>query len=302
VSGTVGGEAASLLQVEGVPYRPGTTVGLSGLQQAFQRTLVGAPTTEVVREYAAGQVVSVEQRWTGHAGTDVRTTISASVQEAAHKALQSVRGSAAIVAISATTGHVLAVAQRDAGDMPPVQALSGKYQPGQAFTIVSTAALLNTGLIGVNMAIPCDASNPVGGENFTNDPPVPNRGTFRADFADACSTAFAGLSLKLSARELWNAAAGFGLGKAWQLPLDRRCTAGAGHGGRNRRPALRRRFRIARDRRGRGLPLCGGQPSDCSGHRVVGSLAPANDCPRSRQHRRPGVTRRQGRAGRGHQR
>jgi cell division protein FtsI/penicillin-binding protein 2 len=220
VSGTVGGEASSLLQVEGVPYRPGTTVGQSGLQQAFQRTLVGAPTTEVVMENAAGQVVSVQQRWIGHAGTDVRTTINASMQQAANKALQSARGSAAIVAISPTTGRVLAVAQRDARDMPPVQALSGRYQPGQAFTIVSTAALLNTGLIGVNTPIPCDSSNPVGGENFTNDPPVPNRGTFRADFAEACSTAFAGLSLRLSARELRDAAAGFGLGKAWQLPLS----------------------------------------------------------------------------------
>jgi cell division protein FtsI/penicillin-binding protein 2 len=220
VSGTVGGESASLLQVEGIPYRPGTTVGLSGLEQAFQRTLVGAPTTEVVVENAAGQVVSVEQRWLGHPGTDVRTTINASVQEAANKAVQSAPGSAAIVAVSATTGQVLAVAQHNARNMPQVQPLSGKYQPGQAFTVISTAALLNTGLIGVNTPIPCGASNPVGGENFTNDPPVPNLGTFRADFADACSTAFAGLSLRLSARDLREAAAGFGLGKPWQLPLS----------------------------------------------------------------------------------
>jgi cell division protein FtsI/penicillin-binding protein 2 len=220
VSGAVGSEAASLLQEEGIPYRPGTTVGLSGLQQSFQRTLVGTPTTEVVMENAAGQVVSVEQRWPGHVGTDVRTTINASVQEAANKALQSAPGSAAIVAISPTTGQVLAVAQHDASDMPQIQALSGKYPPGQAFTIVSTAALLNTGLIGVNTPIPCDVTNPIGGENFTNDPPVPDLGTFRADFADACSTAFVGLSLRLSARELREAAAGFGLGKPWQLPLS----------------------------------------------------------------------------------
>jgi cell division protein FtsI/penicillin-binding protein 2 len=220
VSGAVGGEAASQLQLEGIPYRPGTTVGLSGLQQAFQRTLVGSPTTEVVVENAAGQVVSVEQRWLGHAGTDVRTTINASVQEAANKALQSGPGSAAIVAISATTGQVLAVAQRNGRDTPQIQALSGKYQPGQAFTIVSTAALLNTGVIGVNLQIPCGVSNTVGGENFTNDPPVPNQGTFRADFANACSTAFAGLSLRLSARALREAAVGFGLGKPWQLPLS----------------------------------------------------------------------------------
>jgi cell division protein FtsI/penicillin-binding protein 2 len=219
VSGTVGSEATGLLQAEGIPYRPGTTVGLSGLQQSFQRMLVGAPTTEVVVENAAGQVVSVEQRWLGHPGTDVSTTINASVQEAANRALQSARGSAAIVAISPTTGHVLAVAQHDARGMPQVQALTGKYQPGQAFTIISTTALLNTGF-AENHPIPCYAANQVGGQNFTNDPPVPYRVTLRADFANACSTAFAGLSLQLSARELREAAAGFGLGKGWQLPLS----------------------------------------------------------------------------------
>jgi cell division protein FtsI/penicillin-binding protein 2 len=220
VSGGVGSEAASLLQAEGIPYRPGTTIGLSGLQQTFQRMLVGTPTTEVVTANAAGNVVSVLHRWPGRPGADVRTTISASVQQAANQALQSASGSAAIVAFSPSTGHVLAVAERDVNGMPQVQPLSGRYQPGQAFTIVSTAALLNTGLIGVNTPIPCESSNPVGGESFTNVPPVLAGGTFRADFANACSTAFAGLSLRLSAKDLPSAAVGFGLGKGWELPLD----------------------------------------------------------------------------------
>jgi cell division protein FtsI/penicillin-binding protein 2 len=220
VSGSVGSEAAGVLQEDGIPYRPGATVGLSGLQQSFQRLLVGSPTTEVVAENAAGHVVSVLHTWTGHNGTDVQTTINASVQQAANKALQSAGGSAAIVAISPATGHVLAVASRGARGMPAINALDGRYQPGQAFTIVSTAALLNTGQVGVNTAIPCSASNPVGGQNFTNDPPVPNRDTFHADFANACSTAFAGLSLRMSGKDLMTTAAGFGLGKAWQLPLS----------------------------------------------------------------------------------
>jgi cell division protein FtsI/penicillin-binding protein 2 len=220
VSGEVGSEAASLLQAEGVPYRPGTTIGLSGLQQAFQRTLAGTPTTEVVVANTAGQVVSVLHRWPGRPGANVRTTISASVQQAANRALRFASGSAALVAISPSTGDVLAVAERDVAGMPQVQPFSGRYQPGQAFTIVSTAALLNTGLIGVNTPIPCGSSNPIGGEDFTNDPPVRAGGTFRADFANACSTAFAGLSLRLSAKDLETAASGFGLGKPWQLPLD----------------------------------------------------------------------------------
>ena len=223
VSGSVGSEAAKELQQEGIPYRPGATVGLSGLQQSFQRMLVGSPTTEVVLENAAGRVVTVLKSWPGQPGTDVRTTIDADVQGAADSALKSAPVAAAIVAVSPATGRVLAVAQRNVSGTPPVAALAGQYPPGQAFTIVSTAALLNAGL-DVGNEIPCGASNPVGGENFTNDPPQPDLATqppppFRTDFADACSTAFAGLSLTLSAKELQSAAAGFGLGKPWQLPV-----------------------------------------------------------------------------------
>jgi cell division protein FtsI/penicillin-binding protein 2 len=219
VSGSVGSEAARELQEDGIPYRPGMTIGLTGLQQSFQRLLVGTPTTEVVTENAAGQVVSVLDRSVGQPGTDVRTTINASVQDAADNAVQSLAAPAAIVAISPTTGGVLAVAQHTARGLT-VLPLDGRYPPGQAFTIVSAAALLNTG-VEVNAPIPCGVSNPVGGQTFTNDPPEPNlRPSFRTDFANACGTAFAGLSLQLSAKKLQAAASGFGLDKPWDLPVS----------------------------------------------------------------------------------
>ncbi len=66
-------------------------------------------------------------------------------------------------------------------------------------------------------------------------------------------------------------------------------------------PALRRRCRSDLHTRGRGLPLCVGLVR-CSGRRVLGDRAPANHCPRSRQRRRAGGARRQGRACRGHPR
>ncbi len=227
VSGSVGTEAAGLLQQEGIPYRPGATVGLSGLQQYFQRPLVGTPTTEVVEESPAGHVVSVLQRWPGKPGQDVHTTIDSRVQNAADHAISSLPASAAIVAVSTTTGRILAVAQHKAPGLPWARALDGRYQPGQAFTIVSTAALLSTTGFDVNAPVSCAASNPVGGENFTNVTPEPILGTFRADFARACATAFAGLSLRLSAKDLLQAADGFGLGKPWQLPLPLKAFTGS---------------------------------------------------------------------------
>jgi cell division protein FtsI/penicillin-binding protein 2 len=218
VSGLVGTEAAGLLQQDGIPYRPGATVGLSGLQQTFQHMLVGTPTVEVVEESPAGHVVSVLDHWYGQAGTSVQTTIDSRVQDAADRAVNSAPSSAAIVAVSTTTGHILAVAEQKTPGMPAVDALDGHYQPGQAFTIVSTAALLETGF-DVDGRTACGLSNLVGGQNFTNVPPVRDLGTFRADFAEACGTAFAGLSLRLSPKDLLEAADGFGLGKPWQLQV-----------------------------------------------------------------------------------
>jgi cell division protein FtsI/penicillin-binding protein 2 len=221
ITGSVGTETASILRADGVPYRPGTTVGLSGLQQAYQGRLTGTPTTEVVVESNDGRLVSRLRQWPGHRGTAVRTTIDSAVQRAADSSLSGLASSAAIVAVRAGTGQILAAAQDAAPGLPSIQPLAGRYQPGQSFTIISTAALLGTGF-GVRTPIPCTSTNLAGGEVFSNDPPEPDLGTqppFTTDFAHACATAFAGLSLQLDARDLTEAANGFGIGADWQLPL-----------------------------------------------------------------------------------
>ena len=93
-------------------------------------------------------------------GTDVRTTINASVQQAANKALESagrLRGDRRHRA--RPRPRCSRWPSRHARGMPAVSPLAGRYQPGQAFTIVSTAALLNTGF-GLNTPIPCSALEP----------------------------------------------------------------------------------------------------------------------------------------------
>ena len=221
VTGSVGTEASLVLREQGVAYRPGSTVGQSGLQQVFQRQLAGSPDTEVIAEDGAGRQVAVLARWLGRAGTAVRTTIDSAVQAAATAALAGQTTAAAIVAVQGSTGHVLAVADHGVPGLPRVDPLGGHYQPGQAFTIISTAALLSGGL-QVNSPIPCTSSNQVGGQTFTNVPAEPALGTqppFSTDFAQACGTAFTGLSRRLDAGQLAASAAAFGLGANWKLPL-----------------------------------------------------------------------------------
>ena len=221
VVGTVGTESASILRTDGVEYRPGTTVGLTGLESMFQRQLIGTPRTDVVLQQAGTAAVELKT-WPGTRGTPVRTTLDSRVQLAADRALGRAPGSAALVAVQASTGKILAVASHARSGMPTLNALAGQYQPGQAFTIISSAALLSSGRLTPSDPVPCPPSNSVDGTVFTNVPPEPNLGStpsFQADFSHACATAFAGgLSLSLSADDLAKASNSFGIG-GWELPV-----------------------------------------------------------------------------------
>ncbi|HEY3733788.1 MAG TPA: penicillin-binding transpeptidase domain-containing protein, partial [Streptosporangiaceae bacterium] len=221
VVGSVGTEDSTSFRQDGVAYQPGDTVGESGLQQYYQRKLVGMPTTEVVVEDAAGHQLSVLKSWQGRPGQPVRTTLSTGVQSAANRALAGTSGAAAIVAVHASTGKILAVAAQPGGGIAQPDPLAGRYPPGQAFTIVSSAALLDTGL-SLTDPVPCTTASDVGGQTFTNDPATRGLGAqplFGADFAHGCGTAFAGLSRRLSLGDLSRMADQFGLGASWRLPL-----------------------------------------------------------------------------------
>lgn len=223
ITGTVGTDDSPQLRQEGLPYQPGTTIGLSGLEAVYQRQLAGMPMTEVVTEDARGHLVSVLKQWPGQQGSPVRTTLDSRVQAAALRAVRSVHAAAAIAAVSPGTGNILAVAGHSARHqrLTTSDVLDGRYPPGEAFTIVSTAALLGTGF-SVDTEIPCAEVKDVGGKTFTNDSPNPGVGAqppFRTDFAAGCGTAFAGLSRLLTGNQLGAAAASFGLGANWRLPL-----------------------------------------------------------------------------------
>ena len=221
VVGSVGTETSTVLRNQGIAYRPGATVGLSGLQKARQRDLAGTPTISVVTETANGRQVAVLQSWPGQASRPLRTTLDSGLQTAADGAVASLPESAAVVAVQASTGRILAVAEHTGAGMPAIDPLAGSYPPGAVFTIVSTEALLASGL-SVSRPVPCHHVNDVGGRIFTNVPPVRGFGAqpaFADDFAHACGTAFSGLSRRLNGRDLTTAASGFGLGAPWRLPL-----------------------------------------------------------------------------------
>jgi cell division protein FtsI/penicillin-binding protein 2 len=213
--GAVGSEINEQLRADGALYAPGTTVGLSGLERKYQRELLGTPTTEVVAVNSAGQQTGVLAQWPGTAGTPVRTTIDSSVQDAALTALDGVPNSGELVAVRASTGEVLAVAQHQAsGPLPTDGALNAKLAPGTAFTIVSAAALVEKKGVSLSTPIPCASSFNVGGQTFASEGTGEQR-PFSTAFAEGCGTAFAQLSERLTASEWTQVVREFGIGSDW---------------------------------------------------------------------------------------
>jgi cell division protein FtsI/penicillin-binding protein 2 len=217
--GSVGSELNGQLRADGTLYAPGTTIGLSGLEQKYQRQLLGTPTTEVVAVNSAGRQTGVLAQWPGATGTPVQTTISSAAQNAALDALNTVPRSGEIVAVKASTGEVLAVAQHQvSGPLPAGGVLSAKLVPGAAFTIVSAGALLSNG-VSVKSQTSCAGSFMVGGQTFTSEGAGQQK-PFSAVFADGCSTAFASLSERLSASQWAQVIKEFGIGADWsRLPV-----------------------------------------------------------------------------------
>jgi len=221
VVGSVGTENSDTLREEGAAYQPGMTVGLSGLEQTYQDSLIGTPTTAVEVVNQAGHVTKQWVLKGGHAGTPVQTTLDLKQQAAADNALADEPNSAEIVAVNSTTGGINVLATHSAGNvaLPKGGPLNARVQPGMAFSIVSAAALLSTG-ITADHPLPCEPVADVGGETFIYQPATSPTATFAEDFANGCGTAFANMSRTLTPAQLSAAEKAFGIGSNWQLRMS----------------------------------------------------------------------------------
>ncbi|HMC72582.1 MAG TPA: penicillin-binding transpeptidase domain-containing protein, partial [Mycobacteriales bacterium] len=173
----------------------------------------------VVVRMSDGQLLDTIKTFPGSSGSAVKTTLDVATQSAAEKALAHEAKPAALVAVDTRTGAILAAANTpDATSFD--RALVGHYPPGSTFKLVTTYALLGSG-VSPSQVIPCPAKVTVDGKVFANFEGEPNGSpSFADDFAHSCNTAFIGASRKLSDDALPEAATALGLGGKWQLPLD----------------------------------------------------------------------------------
>ena len=155
----------------------------------------------------------------GHPGTTLRTTLSATAQQAAAKALAAQSGSGELVAVDTRSGdiRVLASHQRGSTRLPDDgSTLTGKVAPGMAFSIVSAAALLSAH-VAENQPLPCQPTATVGGVTFSYQASGPSTATFASDFASGCGTAFATLSRTLTSASSPGPSAASASARRWHL-------------------------------------------------------------------------------------
>ncbi len=224
--GRVGAATAEVIEEtteDGVAgYAAGDQLGLSGLQRALQEQLTGTPGVTV-------SVVSADQS-TGDAGRQVaavapvpgepvRTPLVRALQEAADAAVATQPLATHLVVVRPGTGEVLAVSSNEAAAAG--NALAGQFPPGSSMKTITATALLSTGGLAPGTPVACPGTTVVDGREFENQDQF-DLGTvpFTEAFARSCNTTFIEAGLQLPDDALAAAAASYGVGTEWQLPVD----------------------------------------------------------------------------------
>jgi cell division protein FtsI/penicillin-binding protein 2 len=215
IVGTVAAVTAEELKNLGGAYNASSVVGQTGLEASAEKQLAGTPTATAEVVTAKGARVATLATLAGRKGTPVRTTIDPGVQNAAEAALSGQKKSAALVAVDARTGDLLAVANDNAGGYD--QAVLGGFPPGSTFKVLTSTALIGKGLTP-SSAASCPATATVDGEVFHNSDGEGQVSNLLHAFAESCNTAFIQLATgKLQASDFPAVAAQYRLGKAIQM-------------------------------------------------------------------------------------
>ena len=176
----------------GAPYDQSSLVGQTGLEQIDESQLAGAPGYSIEIVGSNGVPITVLARTKAKAGKPLSTTIDPAVQRAAEMALAPETKHAALVAIRASTGAVLAAVSDPASDAFD-QSLDGAFPPGSTFKTITASALIAKGLSPASPAS-CPPSLSVGGELFHNAEGDTAVQSLAQAFAESCNTAFIALA------------------------------------------------------------------------------------------------------------
>jgi cell division protein FtsI/penicillin-binding protein 2 len=188
------------LAMHGFP--PETPVGISGLEQAFNRRLAGKPGGKLLAvsgnapKGSKGRVLAESKP---EPGAPVKTTIDPSLQETAVAALAGRAGGVAL--LDAKTGDIRALAG---------QAFSAPQPPGSTFKIITTTAALEKNIVSLDDEFEITDGINVGGRFIENANGEYCGGTFRQAFAESCNADFLPLGPQIGNTKMVETAEKFG--------------------------------------------------------------------------------------------
>lgn len=175
----------------------------------------GTPGTETYVEKADGSAPETLNVLKKGKPARLETTLDATIQKAAEKAVAG-KDKSGVTALDVNTGGILAVAYNPPSGIDI--ALQDNAAPGSTFKIVTSAALLQHGLTPSSTAKCINGANYGYGKPYKNDDNMNNpSATLKWDFAQSCNTGFISQAGKIGSSGLVNAAAQFGLTKTWNI-------------------------------------------------------------------------------------
>jgi cell division protein FtsI/penicillin-binding protein 2 len=202
-------------------YAATDQVGLSGLQKAFQAQLSGTAgytVTVVSTDGATGDTGEQIASLAAKPGTPLGTPLVPTLQNAADAAVATQPLPTDMVIVRPSTGEILAVSSNAAAD--PSHALAGQFPPGSSMKTMTATALLSAGKVTPQTQVACPGTTTVQGREFENENKF-DLGTVSLTqaFAQSCNTTFIQQALDLPDPALAQAAASYGVGQDWNLPI-----------------------------------------------------------------------------------
>ncbi|MEY8655071.1 penicillin-binding transpeptidase domain-containing protein [Brachybacterium paraconglomeratum] len=220
VLGSLREATAEDVEKSGGEIQAGDQVATGGVLAAEQDAILGTSGLEIVA--TGGEQERPLHEVDPVAGTTVRTTLDDDLQRRATAAIADEDSPSAVIALSASTGDVLAAALGPTGQSYPV-GLVGQYAPGSTFKAVTALSLLRAG-VTPDTELQCPATASVAGRSFKNadsmDPSLFGTMPLRSVIAHSCNTALLLQHETVSQAELADAATTLGIGQEAPAGLD----------------------------------------------------------------------------------
>ena len=231
---------AQLQREEYSDFRPGESLGQSGVERRFDAFIRGVDGGEQIEVDARGRALRVMSRDDPRSGSNVFLTIDRRIQEAAEAAMPGKKGS--VVAMNPTTGEILAMvsrpsfdpnlfAQRISGEdwqriatdsSHPLQnrAFQAQYPPGSIFKLMVAIAGLESGALTPETRFSDPGYFVLGNHRF-DDWKKGGHGSLdlRGAIVNSCNVYFYQAGLRTGIDEIVRVSRAFGLGEPPGLGL-----------------------------------------------------------------------------------